>query len=265
MGTISTETESANSTYAAALEFHKRRCVTDAGRAYKEALTQSSPRPPTEDEIELILRHAPRVFTTPSEPLPLKDFAAILHPQLPLIGYHFFWEDDIDFPLDRDPCDHEVIWVQLDESRNDVANVYTYYHSHVLSFPAAAEDARCHGGRPRIEVQWGKHGSMPLGWQEIGDGAVLADMQRTYKRLHTQGARDAGHPLARNWPTHFTGSWEEFVDFSHEVDPRDWLRAHQMMIVGELANAIIFWYFLRYNFCPKYSWPDLERPGGWVW
>ena len=31
-----------------------------------------------------------------------------MHPQRRLIAYHFFWEDDIDFPEDNDPCDHEA-------------------------------------------------------------------------------------------------------------------------------------------------------------
>lgn len=251
--------------YEQGLEYHRRRCVTDAGQAYQKTLDLEPCREPSAAEVELMLRHAPRIFTTPTEPLPLKDFAAILHPTLPLIGYHFFWEDDIDFPLDRDPCDHEVIWVMLDDERRHVKTIYTYYHSFVLSAPEAVTDAEAHGGRPRVEVQWGKHGSLPVGWQQIGEEAVWRDMQETYERLHTVGCRDAGHPLAQNWPTHFEGTWDEFIDFSQEVDGQVWLRKKGMMQVGICANAIIFWRFLRYNFCPKYSWPDLAAPGQGLW
>ena len=116
-------------------------------------------------------------------------------------------------------------------------------------------------GRPRIDVQWGKHGLLPFSWQDIEQGQLVEDMQRTYQRLHTLGCRQADHPLARCWPDRFDGTWEDFTAFSQEVDPRIWLKQNQMMVVGDWANAIIDWFFLRYNFYPKYSWPDQDNPG----
>jgi hypothetical protein len=90
-------------------------------------------------------------------------------------------------------------------------------------------------------------------------------MERTYRRLHEDGCQDAGHPLAQGWPQRFAGSWQDFIAFPQEIDPRRWLHERKMMMVGEFANAIIFWYFLRYNFCPKLSWPDLAHPGEGIW
>ena len=242
---------------------HRERRLTDAMRSYEKALQLSPPREPNAGERAMILRHAPRLFTCPDEPLPLKDAAAILHPHLPLIGYHLFWEDDIDFPANSDPCDHEVAWVQFDESGERVNQIYTYYHGFVLPAPEALSGSVRYGERPRIDVQWGKHGLLPCGWQGISE-LLVKDMQRTHRRLHTLGCRNADHPLARSWPHRFEGDWEAFIDFSLEVDPRVFLRRNEMMMVGCFANAIIDCFFLRYNFWPKYSWPDRESTGGGV-
>ena len=57
---------------------------------------------------------APRLVLVRGEFFPLKDIAAILHPEKPIIAYHLFWEDDLGFPSDNDPCDHEVVWIEYD-------------------------------------------------------------------------------------------------------------------------------------------------------
>jgi hypothetical protein len=250
--------------YHQGVELHRKRRLSEAMRHYRDALQWDPAREPSAEEADLIVRHAPRLFTTPHEPLPLKDVAAILHPELPIVGYHLFWEDDIDFPANSDPCDHEVAWVQLDEQEDQVVAAYAFYHGVVIPSPAAAHEARWHGGRPRIDVQWGKHGLLPFDWQAIGEGQLIENMRSTYQRLHTEGCRQADYPLARHWPHRFDGRWEDFVDFRLEVDPRNWLQRNRMMMVGHLANAIIDWFFLRYNFYPKFSWPDLDHPGGGV-
>ena len=255
-----TTSSEAVAVYHQGVEFHRKRCLSDAMRCYREALELNPAREPTAEETALMLLHAPRLFTTPAEPLPLKDVAAILHPALPLIGYHLFWEDDIDFPANSDPCDHEVAWVRLDDLRQRVVHVNTLYHGVVVPSPATSEEPAWRDGRPCIDVQWGKHGLLPSGWEK-SYGLVVANMRSTYERLHTRGCRNADHPLARCWPHRFEGTWEEFVDFSVEVDSRVWLRQNQMMMVGHFANAIIDCFFLRYNFRPKYSWPDLEGHG----
>src|SRR6185503_18451411 len=91
---------------------HNRRCLEDASREYARTLELDPPRELTTAEWQLVRRFAPRIYTTPTEFFPLKDFAVILHPTARQIAYHLFWEDDIDFPEDNDPCDHELMWVQ---------------------------------------------------------------------------------------------------------------------------------------------------------
>ena len=68
--------------------------------------------------------------------------------------------------------------------------------------------------RPRVNVQWGKHGSMPLGWESmtivgdagdlerayytVGKPITLAEYNRgTWQKLRKEGRRLIDHPLAR--------------------------------------------------------------------
>ena len=238
-----------------AVALHRERRLKEASELYAQLLKLEPPREPTEEERALTLRYAPRLFVTPTEFFPLKDFAAVLHPERPLIAYHMFWEDDIDYPDDNDPCDHEVMWVEYDAASGEVTGVYAYYHKEILSSQDAVADANAHDGRPWIGVQWGKHGSLIVGWEKMRARSIWLDMKSTYRRLHTQGHRQLDHPLARGWPRTFEGSWDDFVDFSQPVEPREWLETKGMIMVSRWPNAVIDQYFLPYNFYPKPEWP----------
>ncbi|MBI3680043.1 MAG: hypothetical protein HY235_06560 [Acidobacteria bacterium] len=242
---------------ATGLKHHQDRALGAASRAYTEVLKLAPPRDPNAAERALIRRFAPRLLVTPAEFFPLKDFAAILHPERPWIAFHLFWEDDIDFPDDNDPCDHEVVWVQLDRGRERIEGYVTYFHSRqVQSSPAAVEDARRNNGRPAVWVQWGKHGSMPAAW----DG-LEAGNRRDYERLHTTGRMSADSPLGKGWPLKFTGTWKDFTDFSRIVDPAPLLDANGMEKVSWFSNAVLNRHFLRYNFAAKTEWPELVCGG----
>ncbi|HKE04759.1 MAG TPA: tetratricopeptide repeat protein, partial [Blastocatellia bacterium] len=160
--------DTAEAHHQCGVEYHLRRCLDDASREYARALELDPPRPLNSEELRLVRHFAPRLYTTISEFFPLKDFAVILHPTERLIAYHFFWEDDIDFPEDNDPCDHELIWVKYSEDKHSIENILTCFHGRILEGgEAAINDARVHGMRPRVNVQWGKHGSLPVGWEEM--------------------------------------------------------------------------------------------------
>jgi hypothetical protein len=161
--------------------YHLRRCLDDASREYTRALELDPPRDLTDQEWQLARRFAPRVYVTASEFFPLKDFAVILHPTARLIAYHFFWEDDIDFPEDNDPCDHELMWVRYSPDRMSIEKIWTYFHGRILAGgEAALSDARRNRMRPRVNVQWGKHGSMPVGWEELKIIADSGDAENKY-------------------------------------------------------------------------------------
>jgi len=253
------------------VEYHLRRCLDDASREYARALKLDPPRELSAEEWRLARRFAPRLYTTPSEFFPLKDFAVIMHPSERLIAYHFFWEDDIDFPEDNDPCDHELIWVKYSADKSSIEKILTYFHGRILGGgEAAINDARAHGMRPRVNIQWGKHGSLPVGWEEMTIIANSGDAEKkyypldqpitlkqyqegTFRKLSEEGRRLADHPLGLRlgWPLKFKGKWEDFVNFTRLVEPLRLLDKTKMARVSRWNSATINQHFLTYNFRPK--------------
>ncbi len=255
------------------LAAHAQRRLKEASEAYTDALRLVPPREPSAAEHALIRKFAPIVLTTPNEPFPLKDVAAILHFSEPWIAYHLFWDDDIDFPDDNDPCDHEVIWIRLDATRSQVRSIHTYFHGRILS------DTSPVVGRPRVVSQWGKHGTMPMNWRSLQIQADSDDVERgrlpmdralrleeynlaTWQKLHNQGRDGQGSPLAKSWPLRFEGTWQAFTNFSRPVDLEPRFRHGGMAMVSYFNNAVINRYFLRYNFAAKTEWPPelCDRP-----
>ncbi len=267
--------ETAEAHHEQGVRYHERRCLDDASREYAQALKLDPPRELTAEEWKLARRFAPRIYTTPTEFFPLKDFAVIIHPTARLIAYHFFWEDDIDFPEDNDPCDHELIWVQYSEDKSSIEKIWTYFHGHILEGgEAALRDARSHAMRPHVNVQWGKHGSLLVGWEEMkitvsqddaGKKNPSPDQQitlrsyneSTFRRLSSEGRRLADHPLGvrLGWPRKFPGAWADFINFSRLVEPLGLLNKTKMARVSRWNSATINQHFLPYNFRPKTEWP----------
>jgi len=255
-------------------EFHVKRCLDEASQEYAAALKLDPPAEATAEQEALAQRFLPRLFTTPSEPFRLQDFAVILHPNRRLVAYHLFWEDDIDFPEDNDPCDHEVLWVEYAEDRKTITGISTYFHGRILRGGSEAiQEAKAHAGRSRINVQWGKHGSLLLGWEKLPIVAVEDDSEKnfyplgrqitlldynrgTYEKLSKEGRRLPEHPLGRVWPIKFVGSWQDFMNFSVLIDPAELLSSKKMIRVSRWNNATINQHFLRYNFRPKTEWPE---------
>ncbi len=277
---ISQTQETAESHHRRGVAHHLRRSLEEASREYARALELDPPRELTPDEWNIVRRFAPRIYTAPSEFFPLKDFAVVLHPTERAIAYHFFWEDDIDFPEDNDPCDHELIWVRYSADKSSIEKIQTYFHGRILEGGRTAiDDARAHGMRPRVNIQWGKHGSLPVGWEEMTIIANPGDAEKNYyplnqtitlkqyqqgtrRKLSEEGRRLVNHPLGvrLGWPKKFNGGWEDFVNFSRIIEPLRMLDKTRMARVSRWNSATINQYFLTYNFRPKTEWPA-EDPG----
>jgi hypothetical protein len=228
--------------------FHRERRLTEASERYTRVLKADPPRELTASEKALVRTSAPVLRVHPREPFALKDAAAILHPSGEWIAYHLFWEDDIDFPDDNDPCDHEVVYVRLREGKP--VEHWTYFHGRLLR---AANPAI---GPAIVNVQWGKHGSIPAGGEYREQ--LKAEQDRTWKRLSTVGRQDADSPLGRGWPLKYEGSRESFDDYSRTVDLMETIEKSGYWLVSRWNNATINRYFLRYNFAAKTEWPAIE-------
>ncbi|HYR91889.1 MAG TPA: glycerophosphodiester phosphodiesterase family protein [Terriglobia bacterium] len=257
--------------------YHLQRRLDEASAQYRELLNLEPPMTPNADQRAAILRFAPRVFQVPGDPFGLKDVVAIHHPTAPIIAYHFFWDDDIDFPEDNDPCDHELVWVRYDPNSMKVVSFHTYFHERILSSPEAIADASRNEQRPRVNVQWGKHGSLPHGWEKLSIRPDSGDIERNYleldklvsladynmaayRKLHTEGRRLPDHPLGNNWPRRFEGDWSDFIAFNKAIDIRPILKKKDFMAVSRWNNAVINQRFIAYNFRPKTEWPDETVP-----
>ena len=250
--------------YRLGYTYHLMRRLTEASSEYEVVLRLDAPRLASEDDLKLANKYAPRLFVNPKEFFDLKDLVAVIHPEEPIIAYNLFWDDDIDYPGNNDPSDHEVVWTEFDQNSGKVTGVYTYFHRALLSTKEAISDANLHHQRARINVQWGEHGSLPLGWEKLKPEIIYAsiaeklqikNMPERYQELG-KSIRNPAHPLAKNWPKRFEGSYEDFVDFSKYVDSRNLLKKKEMVIVSRWPNAVINRYFLTYNYFPKRQWPE---------
>lgn len=234
-----------------ALAAHRVRHLGEASRHYDRLLALDPPPATTAAHRALALRHVPRLHLVAGEFFPLKDIVAVLHPERPVIGYHLFWEDDLGFPADNEPCDHEIVWVEYDPATGRVVRVQAYFHGRLVEAAEAAADANAHGGRPWIGVEWGFHGSVPRGGLEAAAPTLRPHWERVQRGMETP------HPLARGWPQRFDGGYEAYVAFSVPYDPAPQLEKSDLIVVSRWANAVLNRRGLRYNFSPKAEWPWL--------
>lgn len=101
---------------------------------------------------------APVLFLQRDEWFPLERVVAVVHPQRSVIAYHLLWRDDVHgswIPFTV-PTDQEVVWVGYDSTHAPTA-LWTYWHGRILQTPWESR------GPALVGVQWGKHGSLPLG------------------------------------------------------------------------------------------------------
>jgi tetratricopeptide (TPR) repeat protein len=249
--------------YSLGYAYHLMRRLMEASMEYEIMLKLNPPRLASDDDLKLADRYAPRLFVNPKEFFKLKDLVAVIHPKKPIIAYNLFWEDDIDYPGDNDPSDHEVVWIEFNKKKVEVTGVYTYFHKAILSTEEAVKDANLHNQRARINVQWGEHGSLPLGWEKLHPEALfekiskrikIKDMPQRYRELN-KSVKNPNHPLAKDWPKKFTGSYKDFISFSKYIELRKFLKKKKMVITSKWPNAVINRYFLSYNYFPKKQWP----------
>ena len=164
---------------------------------------------------------APVLYLQRDEWFPLSRAVAVVHPTRPIIAYHLLWQDDVHgawIPFTV-PTDEELVWVGYDPS-GAPTDLWTFWHGSVLHADWSER------GTPAIDVQWGKHGSLP-------HGIVESDLPRfqtlnAFYVYHLIGVPDIllGR-LNRPGPSGFFHSYARYRDFS------------RVLILGDSLDAVV--------------------------
>jgi hypothetical protein len=144
-----------------------------------------------------------------------------VHPTRRVIAYHLLWRDDVHgswVPFTV-PTDEEVVWVGYDSS-GAPTDLWTFWHGKILH-----ADWR-ERGTPAIDVQWGKHGSLP-------HGIIESDLPRfrtlnAFYAYHFLGLPDIllGR-LNRPGPLGFFHSYGRYRDFS------------RLLVLGDSLDVVV--------------------------
>ena len=193
---------------------------------------------------------APLLYVQRDEWFPLDRAVAVLHPRLPVIAYHLLWRDDVHgawIPFTV-PTDEEIAWVGYDRS-GAPTDLWTYWHGTILHADWRAR------GTPAIDVQWGKHGSLP-------HGIIESDLPR----FRTLNAFYAYHIIAlpdillgrlsRPGPSGFFHSYARYRDFSRLRALGDSLDAVVRTADAREALAMVF----GHPYSGKHQWPWTVEP-----
>jgi hypothetical protein len=209
------------------------------------SLPSASPRALSlEDTGATLARQlAPVLYLQADESFPLIRAVAVLHPTRPLIAYHLLWRDDAHgawVPF-TNPSDQEIVWVGYDSTRAPV-ELWTYWHGNILHMPWPRRQVL-------VDVQWGKHGSLPRG---IRPGTLPAGRSlESFYLLSWAGLLDLWlGRMFRAGPMCFCGSYARYLAFTKPVglsnrldvivraeDPSDVLRS----VFGERYSRKRLW------------------------
>ena len=190
---------------------------------------------------------APVLYLQRDEWFPLSRAVAVVHPDRRIIAYHLLWKDDVHgswIPFTV-PTDEEVVWVAYD-STNAPTDLWTFWHGSILH----ADWRRL--GTPAVDVQWGKHGSLP-------HGIIESDLPRgqtlnTFYALAYIGLPDILlGKLTRPGPSGFFHSYERYREFSRPMRLGDSLDVVVRAEDPRESLAAVF----GTPYSKKRPWPDL--------
>jgi len=113
---------------------------------------------PDDSTVLLARELAPILYLQRDESFPLERTVAVLHPTRRVIAYYLAYRHDIAArwsPFAQGP-DEEELWVGYDATHAPT-DLWTYWHGDILHVNWRGK------GQLGVNVQWGKHGSLPRG------------------------------------------------------------------------------------------------------
>jgi hypothetical protein len=204
----------------------------------------------TDPAYQLAHTLAPLLYLQRDEWFPLRRAVAVVHPTRPIIAYHLLWQDDIHgawIPFTV-PTDEEVVWVGYDPA-GAPTDLWTFWHGVILH--TGWRDR----GAPAVDVQWGKHGSLP-------HGIIESDLPRfrtlnAFYVYHILGLPDIllGR-LTRPGPLGFFHSYGRYRDFSRQLVLRDSI---DVVVRAADAHDVLAAVFGG-SYSSKIQWPAEPAP-----
>ena len=203
------------------------------------------------DSTALLARSlAPLLYIQRDEWFPLERVVAVAHPTRPIIAYHLLWRDDVHgswVPFTV-PTDEEVVWVGYD-STHAATDIWTFWHGSLLH-----ADWRSRG-QVAIDVQWGKHGSLP-------HQTIESDLPETRKLNLFYALTWIGLPdiwlgdLTRRGPWCFCHGYARYRDYSKLLPLAD--RVDAVVRAENATDALIAVFGRPYS--KKRPWPFETSP-----
>jgi hypothetical protein len=196
-------------------------------------------------DAQLARALAPLLYIQRDEWFPLERIVAVVHPTRPIIAYHLLWRDDVHgswIPFTV-PTDEEVVWVGYDSTRAPT-DIWTFWHGSMLH-----ADWR-ERGQVIIDVQWGKHGSLP-------HRTIESDLPALRKLNLFYAFTWIGLPdiwlgdLTRKGPWCFCHGYARYRDFSKPYSLADKI---DVVVRAEDATAALAEVFGR-PYSRKRPWP----------
>jgi hypothetical protein len=198
----------------------------------------------TDSSVELARALAPTLYVQRDEWFPLERVVAVVNPRRPIIGYHLLWRDDINgsgIPFTV-ATDEEVVWVGYDTTHT-ATDLWTYWHGTIVH-----TDWR-NRGAPAVDVQWGKHGSLPRGIIE-SDLPANAKLNVFYALSWLTLPDIWLGRLTRPGPLCFCHGYKRYRDFSRVIVLSDSLTA---VVRTEDPTQPLTAVFGKYS--KKLAWP----------
>jgi len=193
---------------------------------------------------------APLLYLQVDEWFPLERAVAVVHPTQRIVGYHLLWRDDVHgswIPFTV-PTDQEVVWVGYDGSGSPT-DLWTFWHGTILHTSWRGR------GAPAIDVQWGKHGSLPR-------GIIESDLPRNQKLNAFYLLTWLGLPdiwlgnLTRRGPWCFCKSYGRYRDFSKLLSLGNRI---DVVVQTQNPNEVLAAVFGR-PYSRKQPWPVADGP-----
>jgi hypothetical protein len=188
------------------------------------------------------------LYLHPDEWFPLERTVAVLHPERRIIAYHLLWRDDVHgawIPFTV-PTDQEIAWVGYDTTGR-VTDLWTFWHGTILH-----TDWRDRGSAA-LDIQWGKHGSLPR-------GIIEKDLPTTKKLNSFYLFTWLGLPdiwlgnLTRPGPWCFCQSYGSYRTYTRELPLADRLDA---IVRTEDPGEVLAAVFGR-KYSRKRLWPEVS-------